>query len=164
MTIFMSVRVICMILKTIYGLNNSVKTFRRDLLRSFPAMGCRIINTDPYIYFKWEEMGLLVWLSWIDGFEFFWRDNGADDSRNKMMKLFYCEDVWNIYEYVGCNINGNDDFTFPHTFMFQNFSYVAIPGKTLTKSMEEYVGPPKETTQFYKGLEKFLQIIRLSRT
>ena len=60
------------------------------------------------------------------------------------MKLFDCDDVVNMYEYVGFNINGDYVFTFTQLMMLQSFrdefdlpklfpNTPAIPGKKLTK-------------------------------
>ena len=58
--------VVLMLLKTIYGLKNVEKKFWKDLLRAFSVMVCRISNAYTYMYFKWDAMGLFVWLLCID--------------------------------------------------------------------------------------------------
>ena len=63
-----------MLLKKIYGLKNTAKEFWRELPRAFSAMGSMRSNSDPCMYFKWTEMGLLVWLLYIDDCEYFGRD------------------------------------------------------------------------------------------
>ena len=70
------------------------------------------------------------------------------------MKLLYCDDVGNMYDYVGCNINVDDGFNFTYPVMLQVFkdefslpklvsNTPEITGKTLTKSTGEDVDPPK---------------------
>ena len=80
-----------MLLKKYYGLNKSEKTFWRELFRSFYVILCSIINADPCIFFKWTEIVLLVWLSWIDYCAYFVRYDEVEKSKNRMMKLFDCE-------------------------------------------------------------------------
>ena len=73
-----------------------------------------------------------------------------------MMKLFDCDDVGNMDEYVGYKINGDDCFTFTQPVMLQSFrNEFALPkrvpissamaGKTLSKT-EEDVDTPEETS------------------
>ena len=57
-------------------------------------------------------MGLLELLPLIDDCEFFIRDDEVENPGNKIMKLFDRDDVGNVENYVGCNINGDDRFTF----------------------------------------------------
>ena len=38
-----------------------------------------------------------------------------------MIKLFECDDVVNMDDYVRCKINGDNGFTFTQPVMFQNF-------------------------------------------
>ena len=59
------------------GLKNAAKAFCRELLRAFASMVSRRINADPFIYFNWKPMGLLLWLSWIDDCAYFGRDDKA---------------------------------------------------------------------------------------
>ena len=73
------------------------------------------------------------------------------------MDLFYFDDVGHLYDYVGCKINRDDCSTFTQLVMLQSFSnefilskwvYTtsSIPGKTLTKAMEQDFEPPEEMT------------------
>ena len=68
-------------IKNIYGSKNTEKDFWRELLIAFYVMGCRRSNIDPCMYFKWTEMGLLVWLSWIDNCACFGRYDEVENTR-----------------------------------------------------------------------------------
>ena len=48
------------------------------------------------MYFKWTAIGLLVWFSFIGDFACFGRDDEVEKSSNKIMELFYCDDVGNM--------------------------------------------------------------------
>ena len=58
--------VVFKLLETIYGLKNAEKEFWKDLLKAFSAIKCTRSNEDPYMYYSWTAIGLLIWLSWID--------------------------------------------------------------------------------------------------
>ena len=62
-------------------------------------MECRTINVDPCMYLKWKEIGMLVYLALNDDCACFGRDYEVCKLRNKMMKLFDCDDVGNINKY-----------------------------------------------------------------
>ena len=59
-------QVVLFLLKTIYGLKNTAKAFCKELLKKFGAMKFKRSDADPCMYYKWDAVGLLVWLSWID--------------------------------------------------------------------------------------------------
>ena len=95
-------------------------------------------------------MLLLVWLSCIDDCACLIIHDKEYNSRNKKMKIFDCDDVVNMDDYVWCNINGDNGFTFTHLVMLQGFrnkfdlpkrvpTTPAITGKKMTKDMEEDV-------------------------
>ena len=90
-----------LLLKTIYGLKNAAKAFWKELLKAFGAMKCKRSDADPCMYYKWGEGGLMVWLLCIDDCAIFVKKEAVEESRNEMMQLFGCDDVGNMYEYVG---------------------------------------------------------------
>lgn len=167
--------VVLLLLKTIYGLKNAAKAFWRELLRAFSAMECKRSDADPCMYFKWTESdGLLIWLSWIDDCVCFGKDVAVEESKSEMKKLFECEDIGDLNEYVGCKISRNDGFTFTQPVMLQSFKdefdlpdrdqkVPALAGVTLTKATDENELSPKETTYFRKGVGKLLHMMRWSR-
>ena len=88
-----------------------------------------------------------------------------------MRKLFDGNNVVNMDEYVGYNINVDDGFTYTQLVMLQIFSNnVTLPeqiyitpmmiGNTLKKSKKEDVEPPEEMTYFYKELGKLIHMMR----
>ena len=69
------------------------------------------------------------------------------------MRLFDCDDVGNMDNYIGYNTNGDDGFNLNQPVMFQSFSdefilpkqvptIPAIPVNKLKKNTEENVGTP----------------------
>ena len=90
------------------------------------------------------------------------------------MKLFDCDDLGNKDKCVGCNINGDDGFTFTQSVMLKSFrndsslpkrvpNTTLMSGKTLTKSTEEDIEPPEEMTYFCKEVGKLIYMMIWSR-
>lgn len=91
------------------------------------------------MYYKWSAVGLLVWLSWIDDCACFGKESAVEDSRNEMMKLFDCDDVGDMDEYVGCKINREDAFTFTQPVMLQSFEdEFDLPTRTYLQGNRRY--------------------------
>ncbi len=91
--------------------------------------------------------GLVLWISWVDDCLAAGKDEAVIDAKSSMMKLFDCDDVGELKEYVGCKVdydraNGTMKLTQP--VMIQSFvdefnlpsgatpNTPAIPGIVLT--------------------------------
>ena len=54
--------------------------------------------------FKWEEIGLLLIFSWIDGYLVVGNKKEAIKAKKEFSKAFYCEDDGEIKERANCKI------------------------------------------------------------
>jgi Reverse transcriptase (RNA-dependent DNA polymerase) len=91
--------------RTIYGSVQAARAFWMELQKAFTAMGYTRSAADPCLYFRWDEDGkLCVWLTWIDDCIIMGSSHVVDRERAKMMKLFECDDVGPMEEYVGNKI------------------------------------------------------------
>jgi hypothetical protein len=93
-------------LKTGYDLKQAARMFWKELLKAMEYMKFKKSQMDLCLYFKWiDGQGLCLWLSWIDDCLNLGTENAVKKSKNDMMNLFDCDDIGEIKEYVGCNID-----------------------------------------------------------
>jgi len=79
------------------------------MLKALKSMKFEHSMADLCMYFKWTAAGfLIVWLPWIDDCACFGQKDDVAESRREMNKLFECDAIDNINEYVGCKINTED--------------------------------------------------------
>jgi hypothetical protein len=65
-------------------------------------MGYQRSNTDPFLYFKWDEkVELWIWLTWINHCIVIGTEDVVARESAKLMSLFECEGVGPLVEYVG---------------------------------------------------------------
>ena len=57
-------------------------------------------KADPCKYFKWTDTGLTLWIFWIDNFMIWGEEEQAKEEKYEFMKLFDCEDIGPLTEYV----------------------------------------------------------------
>ena len=62
-------------------------------------MDCKIITADPRMYYCWTIFGLLIWLSCIDDYLCAGHPNAVYKYRDKMKRLFDCDDVGDMVQY-----------------------------------------------------------------
>ena len=102
--------IVLMLMKTIYGLKNAARAFWVELLKAMKYMGFKKSEVDPCLYWKWNKDGYLVtWLSWIDDCACFGRSEDMKKEVESMKKIFDCDDVGSMTEYVGCKIDKSED-------------------------------------------------------
>jgi hypothetical protein len=63
---FYSDDVVVKLKKCIYGLKQAAMAFWHQLLLCMKSMGMSQSTTDPCLYHKWGEEGLVLTVSWID--------------------------------------------------------------------------------------------------
>ena len=52
--------------RTIFGLKQAAYAFWREFLKAFVALGYTRSEADPSLYYKWDNEGLILWISWVD--------------------------------------------------------------------------------------------------
>ena len=90
--------------KTIYGLKQAAMCFWKKLLGGMKQLGNVRSKADPCMYYKWTKAGLVVWTSWIDDNLVLGPHDEMKSEKKKFMKIFECDDVGPLEEYVGCKI------------------------------------------------------------
>ena len=66
-------------------------------------------GADPCIYYKWTQDGLALWVSWVDDLMFWGPKTMVQEEKTELTDRFDCDDVGDVEEYVGCQININED-------------------------------------------------------
>jgi Reverse transcriptase (RNA-dependent DNA polymerase) len=91
--------------RTIYGIVQAARAFWIELQKAFAAMGYTRSSADPCLYYRWDENGeLCMWLTWIDDCIIIGSSDVVNREKEKMMRLFECDDVGPMEEYVGNKI------------------------------------------------------------
>jgi hypothetical protein len=94
-----------LLLRTIYGLKQSAAAFWKELRDCFDDMGFMRSDADPCLYFRWDkEHGLVVVISWIDDLLIVGKKEMVEATRKQFNERFECDDVGEMTEYIGCNI------------------------------------------------------------
>jgi hypothetical protein len=58
--------VVLQLMKTIYGLIQAALAFWRKLVLAFLSILFQSSKADPFLFFKWTNQGLVMWISFID--------------------------------------------------------------------------------------------------
>jgi hypothetical protein len=90
--------------KCIYGLNQAMMAFWRQLLLCMKSMEMTRSTTDPCLYHKWGEEGLVLIVSWIDDNLIIGSKKAVKKTKRDIMERFDCKDCGDIEEYMGCKI------------------------------------------------------------
>lgn len=165
-------------LKTLYCLSEAAMAFWKELLKAFRSMGFKRSRADPCLYFKWTAAGYLIaWLSWIDDWLCFGREEDVEESRAELNELFECDDIGDMNEYVGCKVDRSDgSFKLTQPVMIQSFGdefeigdvrateTPGAPGTILMPVDDDSAAvDEKWQTKFRSGLGKLLHMMRWSR-
>jgi hypothetical protein len=92
------------LLKTIYGLKQSVFQFWKAILLCFSSMEYKRSKADPCLYYKWTVAGLILWVSWIDDCLVLGPKSEVDVARKQLTDRFHCDVTGNMDKYVGCKL------------------------------------------------------------
>jgi hypothetical protein len=98
---------VLLVLKTIYGLKQSVFQIWKAILLCFSSMGFVRRKADPCLYFKWSHKGLVLWVSWINDCLVMGPTESVKATRKQMTDRFNCDVLGNMDEYVGCKLVRN---------------------------------------------------------
>eukprot|EP00957_Ditylum_brightwellii_P005698 434099-Ditylum_brightwellii.AAC.1 len=101
--------VLLLLLCTIYGLKQAAIQFWRELQRAFKFMKFKRNKTDPYLSFRWVDGYLMIWIMWVDDCLCAGPPDLMEKSKKEMSSMFECEELGKMQEYVGCNVDQDDD-------------------------------------------------------
>jgi hypothetical protein len=169
---------VLLLLKTIYGLKQAALAFWRELLKALLYMKYNRNKADPCLYFRWTVNGLVLWISWVDDCLTAGKDEAVIDAKSSMMKLFDCDDVGELKEYVGCKVDYDRDrgtMRLTQPVMIQSFvdefelpsgvthNTPAIPGTVLAAGEVEDQINAKQQSVYRSGVGKLLHMMRWTR-
>ena len=161
--------------KTAYGLKQAARMFWNQLLKAMKKMGFTRSSSDPCIYYKWTNNGLIVWISWIDDMLCIGCPEDVETSKNEFMKIFPCDDIGEFKEYVGCKLTrtrGEMKFTQPVLLQSykdefklpdKKFETPAQAGQVMSKVNEGDEVSPEVQREYRGGVGKLLHMMRWSR-
>ena len=167
-----------LLLRTVYGTKQAAICFWKTLLKAMTYMGLARGNADPCLYWKYDkERGYTIWLSWIDDCLCLGPRDNVLESKTEFTKLFDCDDVGEMKEYVGCKLTINKKersmkFTqpvliqsFEDEFKLPSYNYKTPgePHKVLHKCEEGFALDNKKHGVYRKGVGKLLHLMRWSR-
>ena len=91
---------------TLYGVKNAAKAFWKLLLGIMDELGYKWNHTDPCLYYKWDlQVGLIVWLSFIDDMLVICDKSGMDQIKAEFTKVVDCDNIGPMQEYIGTKID-----------------------------------------------------------
>jgi hypothetical protein len=90
--------------KCIYGIKQAMMAFCCQLLLCMKSMEMVQSTTDPCLYHKWGEEGLVLIVLWIDDNLIIGSKKAVEKAKKYLMERFYCKDCGDIEEYVECKI------------------------------------------------------------
>ena len=69
-------------------------------------LGYKQNHTDPCLYYKWySQIGLIVWLSFIDNMLVICNQSEMDQTKAMFTKVVDCDDIGPMQEYIGTKID-----------------------------------------------------------
>ncbi len=96
--------VVLKVKKCIYGLEQAAMAFWHQLLLCMKHMEMVQSTTDPCLYHKWGEKGLVLILLWIENNLIIRYKNAVEKAKKDLMERFDCKDCGDLEEYVGFRI------------------------------------------------------------
>jgi hypothetical protein len=94
--------------------------FGRELAKALTDMNLKRSAADPRLYYCWTMYGLVVSLSWIDDCLVAGDKRAVEAAKEQMKSRFECDVLGELNEYVGCNIDRDEDSVkFTQPFLIQ---------------------------------------------
>lgn len=167
------------LLKTLYGLKQAAYAFWIQLLKAFYDMKYKRSKADPCLYYDWTDLGLVLWISWVDDCLVVGTTEAVARAKEEMMNRFDCDEVGELEEYVGCKIDINreersvkitqpvllqsfvDEFELPDGYAPRT---PAIAGDVLVRGEIIDQVSNEEQKMYRSGVGKLLHMMRWSRT
>jgi hypothetical protein len=114
--------VLLLLLQRIYGFKQAAVVLWRELAKALTNMNFKRSAADPHLYLCWTMYGLLVWLSWIYDCVVARDPRAMEAAKEQMKSRFECDDLGELSEYVGWNIERGEDFVkFTQPFLLQSY-------------------------------------------
>jgi len=171
--------VLLLLLRTVYGLKQAAMQYWREMVKAFTYMQYERNKADPCLYFKWVNEKLVFWITWVDDCVIAGPKERVTEAKHQMMKLFDCEELGEMKEYVGCKVEYNREegyMKLTQPVMIQSFSdefelpedgnsprTPAEPGSVLSKGEERNL-VKRDRQKFYRsGVGKLLHMMRWTR-
>ena len=165
--------------KTLYGTKQASAQYYKLTQQAFRALEFERNKADSCLQFKWTKSGhLLMWLSWIDDYLNAGTRNDIDESKAGMKKIFECEDLGPMTEYVGLKVEiDREDRSMRLTqpVILQSFEdefdlpgdkppNPAPAGSTLKPAADDSeLLDPENHSKYRTGVGKLLHVRRMSR-
>ena len=172
--------------RTLYGLKQAAIQYWKEMLRAFRHMNYERSKADPCLYFRWikdpttMKDRLIVWLIWVDDCLILGPKTMVDSAKKEMMKLFDCDDLGEMQEYVGCKVERNQEerwVRLTQPVLLKSFQdefeldeqrkdprTPAEAGDVLSKGEpEEQMKTKNEQKKFRSGVGKLLHVMRWTR-
>ncbi len=132
-------------------------------------------TTDPCLYHKWGEEGLVLIISWIDNHLIIGSKKAVEKTKKDLIKRFDCEDCGDIAENVGCKIvrtknllqftqpvlkhSYNDKFKLPK----KSYRMPAPPGLVFVAGKKEEALSPAMQKKYCSGTGKAMHVMQYSK-
>jgi hypothetical protein len=172
--------IVLLLLKTIYGTKQAAMAFWREMCRAMKNMAFARSTVDPCVFFEWTELGLCIWLLWVDDCLCVGSHAAVKRATEAMKARFDCDDIGEMKEYVGCKVDrdyAKRTVKFTQPVMVQSFedefdikdalkrppATPAEPGSVLLPAQKENYVSEKSQTYFRKGIGKLRHMMRWSR-
>ena len=169
---------VLLLLKTIYGLKQAAFAFWKELLKAFKSMEYKRSKADPCLYYQWTDLGLVLWISWVDDCLVIGCKEAVLRAKREMMSRFDCDEVGELKEYVGCKVDINRDersITLTQPVLLQSFEdefdlpegafprTPAIAGDVLLRGeVKDHIAYVQQK-KYRSGVGKLLHMMRWSR-
>jgi hypothetical protein len=177
---FCPMNVVLLLLKTVHGTKQAARAFWNESLKVFCDVKCTRNKADPFSHFVWTTLGTIIWLSWVDDCLICGNKEGAEKAKKQMIDRFDCDEVGELKECVGCEIDRaledgsvkltqpvllqsyDDEFDLPKG---ETPNTPAIPGTALHKGRTEDAVNEKEKELFAhrSGVWKLLHMMKWTR-
>ena len=164
--------VLLKLVRTIYGLKQAAMQFWREMRQAFEHMEYNRSAADPCLYYKWVNKKLTVWITWVDDCLIAGEEEVVEKSKNDMMKLFDCDDIGELKEYVGCKVEHDRDkktMRLTQPVMIQSFQdefgittdgmrprTPGAPGTVLQAGDDRNNLSPAEQKKYRSGVEQYV--------
>jgi hypothetical protein len=170
---------VLLLLKTLYGTKQAAKAFWLKLLvEALRGMKYTRSKADPCLYYSWNDGGLVIWISWVDDCLICGKKESVLHAKEEIKKIFDCDEVGELKEYVGCKIDYNkeegwikmiqpvlmqsyvDEFELPKG---ETPRTPATPGSVLQKVEPKDYLPDDEQFKYRSGVGKLLHMMKWTR-
>ena len=96
--------VLLLLMRAVYGTKQAAMQYWRETQGAFKEMRHERSKADPCLYFRWVEGQLILWLTWVDDCLIVGKKNLVLSTKEQMKKLFDCDDLGEMTEYVCCKV------------------------------------------------------------